>query len=268
MEKNVKICYNRHITKTKVKIVPRPQRCRRVCSEPEYSCFEPEGVKNPETVVLYVDEYEVIRLVDFEKQNHEECAVIMDISRTTVTEIYERARYKISDCIINGKQLVISGGNYRICNGIFKLCCNKQCKRNEEKNIIAKGIDNMRIAVTYNNGEVFQHFGHTEHFKIYDVENAVITTSKVIDTNGKGHGALAGFLKEQGVEVLICGGIGGGAQMALTDAGIEFYGGISGNADEVVNALINGNLVYNPNIQCNHHSHDDNHKCGNGGCHK
>ena len=91
--------------------MPRPKRCRRVCSEPEYSCFEPEGVTNPESVVLSVDEYEVIRLVDFEKQNHEQCAAVMDISRTTVTEIYERARYKISDCIVNGKQLVISGGN-------------------------------------------------------------------------------------------------------------------------------------------------------------
>ena len=118
--------------------MPRPKRCRRVCSEPEYSCFEPEGVTNPESVVLSVDEYEVIRLVDYEKQNHEQCAVIMDISRTTVTEIYERARYKISDCIVNGKQLVISGGNYRICSGKHKACCERPCRRyaeNSEKNI-------------------------------------------------------------------------------------------------------------------------------------
>ncbi len=116
--------------------MPRPKRCRRVCSEPEYSCFEPEGVSNPESVVLSVDEYEVIRLVDFEKQNHEQCAAVMDISRTTVTEIYERARFKISDCIVNGKQLVISGGNYRICSGKHKSCRERPCRRcteNSEK---------------------------------------------------------------------------------------------------------------------------------------
>lgn len=71
----------------------------------------------------------MIRLVDFEKQNHEQCAAVMDISRTTVTEIYERARYKISDCIVNGKQLVISGGNYRICSGKHRACCERPCRR-------------------------------------------------------------------------------------------------------------------------------------------
>lgn len=255
--------------------MPRPQRCRRVCSEPEYSCFEPEGVTNPESVVLSVDEYEVIRLVDFEKQNHEQCATVMDISRTTVTEIYKRARFKISDCIVNGKQLVISGGNYRICSGKHKSCCERPCRKyteNPEKNIIAKGRKDMKIAVTYDNGEIFQHFGHTEQFKVYEVKNGVITKSEVIESNGSGHGALAGLLADAGIEVLICGGIGGGAQMALFDAGIQLYGGVSGNSDEAVLALINGTLGYNPDVQCNHHSHEEGHSCGehgcgNGGCH-
>ena len=157
--------------------MPRPQRCRRVCSEPQYSCFEPEGVSNPESVVLSVDEYEVIRLVDFEKLSHEQCAAIMDISRTTVTEIYERARYKISDCIVNGKQLVISGGNYRICSRKHQSCGKRSCRRhaeNSEKNIITKGQRDMKIAVTYDNGEIFQHFGHTELFKIYEIEGGTV----------------------------------------------------------------------------------------------
>lgn len=109
--------------------MPRPQRCRRVCGEPQYSCFEPEGTQNPDCVILSVDEYEAIRLVDYEKQSHEQCANIMDISRTTVTEIYERARFKISDCIVNGKQLIISGGNYRICSGKHNSCRNRPCWR-------------------------------------------------------------------------------------------------------------------------------------------
>ena len=89
----------------------------------------------------------------------------------------------------------------------------------------------MRIAVAYENGEIFQHFGHTEQFKIYDVEDNKIVSSQVVDTNGSGHGALAGFLKENKVDALVCGGIGGGARSALSDAGIKLYGGVQGNAE-------------------------------------
>lgn len=91
-----------------------------------------------------------------------------------------------------------------------------------------KETDQMRIAVTYENGEIFQHFGHTEQFKLYDIENNQVVKCQIADTNGQGHGALAGFLTEAGVDVLICGGIGGGAQSALATAGIKLYGGVSG----------------------------------------
>ena len=90
----------------------------------------------------------------------------------------------------------------------------------------------MKIAVTYEQGNVFQHFGHTEQFKIYDIENNSVVNSEIIDTNGSGHGALAGFLSSHKVEVLICGGIGAGAQMAVADMGIKLYGGVSGDADK------------------------------------
>ena len=95
----------------------------------------------------------------------------------------------------------------------------------------------MKIAVTYENGEIFQHFGHTEAFKIYDIADGKVVSAEVVDTNGSGHGALAGFLVAHGVDTLICGGIGGGAQNALAQAGIRLFGGVSGNADEAVNAL-------------------------------
>ncbi len=126
----------------------------------------------------------------------------------------------------------------------------------------------MKIAVTYENGLIFQHFGHTQQFKIYEVEGKTLLSSQVVDTNGSGHGALAGFLKAQGVEVLICGGIGGGAQNALREAGIQLFGGVSGSADAAVNAFTGGALQYNPNVQCNHHDHGHGvgHTCGNHGC--
>lgn len=122
----------------------------------------------------------------------------------------------------------------------------------------------MRIAVTYEAGLVFQHFGHTAAFKLYDVENGQVVSSRVVDTNGSGHGALATFLREQGVDTLICGGIGGGARMALTDAGITLYGGVYGDADDVVEDLLAGVLRYNPDARCDHHG--EGHSCGSS-CH-
>ena len=130
----------------------------------------------------------------------------------------------------------------------------------------------MRIAVTHENGQVFQHFGHTKEFKIYDVEDKKIVKSEVVDTNGQGHGALAGFLKAAGVDTLICGGIGGGAQNALKEAGIALFGGVSGGADDSVEAFLAGTLSYNPNVKCNHHGegheHGDGHVCGTCGKHE
>lgn len=127
----------------------------------------------------------------------------------------------------------------------------------------------MRVAVTYENGQIFQHFGHTQEFKLYDIEAGKVVSSVVVDTNGSGHGALAGVLNVYKVDVLICGGIGGGAQMALAQAGIKLFGGVSGDADAAVQALIDGTLAYNPDVHCNHHDHEHGHgehSCGSHGC--
>lgn len=127
----------------------------------------------------------------------------------------------------------------------------------------------MIIAVTHEMGQVFQHFGHTEQFKLYEVENTEIKKISFLNTNGSGHGALAGFLKENGVDILICGGIGGGAQNALNEAGIKFFGGVQGSADAAVIAYLKGELSYNPDARCDHHDHEhgEGHTCGEHGCH-
>lgn len=245
----------------------RPVRCRRICTEPAYDCFVPEGIGAGEQVILTLDEYEAVRLIDFEKYTHVQCAKQMDISRTTVTELYESARYKIADCIINGKTLCISGGHYRFCDGTAS-CCGRSCRRAEglsgEIPVKRKGEKEMRIAVTYEKGQIFQHFGHTEEFKLYDIEDGKITGTQVVSTNGQGHGALAGFLTEAGVDALICGGIGGGAQTALAQMGIRLYGGVSGSADEAVDAYLEGKLDFNPDVHCSHHEHE--HSCGEHHC--
>lgn len=97
--------------------MPRPQRSRKICREPAFAHFTPDARPDAEAVVLTVDEFEAIRLVDLEKMTHEQCAERMEISRTTVTEIYESAREKIADSLVNGKRLAITGGNYRVCEG-------------------------------------------------------------------------------------------------------------------------------------------------------
>ena len=130
-----------------------------------------------------------------------------------------------------------------------------------------------RIAVTYDNGEVFQHFGHTEMFKIYEVEDDNVVSSEVIESNGVGHGALAGLLSDNTIDALICGGIGGGAMAALEEAGIEVCAGAEGDTDAVVEAYLKGELT-STGVNCDHHGeghtcgdHGEGHSCGGGGCH-
>lgn len=130
----------------------------------------------------------------------------------------------------------------------------------------------MKIAVTYDDGNVFQHFGRTEFFKVYETEDGKVVSSEVISSNGVGHGALAGVLAEQSVDVLICGGIGEGAQAALKEAGVELCAGAEGNTDQVVEAYLKGELV-STGANCDHHhgeehscgDHEEGHSCG-GGC--
>ena len=249
----------------------RPRKCRNVCRLPETAAFSPEGegAARP-AVILTVDEYETLRLIDREGLSQEECGERMHVARTTVQQIYTSGRRKLADMLVEGLPLRIEGGDYRLCDGGAARRGCRSCIRQDEQrtNIHVKGENIMRIAVTYENGEIFQHFGHTKQFKLYDVTGGKVTASQVVDTNGRGHGALAGVLNTLEADVLICGGIGGGAQTALAQAGIILYGGVSGEADAAVEALLCGKLQFNPNVQCNHHGehHHHDHDCGDHGC--
>ncbi len=234
--------------------MPRPTRCRRIERLPLYRSFSPDDITAADSVRMTVDEFETLRLLDNEGLTQEECASKMNIARTTVTAIYESARKKVADALVHGKRLLITGG-----------CCEFEPVELKQK-IIEKGSSTMRIAVTYENGEVFQHFGHTEQFKLYDVENGVIIGEQIVDTNGSGHGALAGFLQAAKVDALICGGIGMGARTALSDASIKLYAGVQGSADEAAEALASGTLNYNPDASCDHHGHEHHGDCGHDHC--
>ncbi|MGN9136169.1 NifB/NifX family molybdenum-iron cluster-binding protein [Clostridium sp. HCP1S3_B4] len=242
----------------------RPDKIKNICKMPQYTEFNAINSKICNTsLVLSIDEYEVLRLIDYNGLTQEMCAKQMAVSRASIQSIYNNARKKISRFIIEGLPLKIYGGNVSIC----KSHCSNKCFFNNSSIQICNSSDklnikegnNMKIAVTYENGQIFQHFGHTEQFKIYNVEKGKITNTEIINTDGKGHGALGSFLKNQNVEILICGGIGGGAQNALTSCGIKFYGGATGNADENVQSFLNGNLLYNPNVTCSHH--EEGHHC-------
>ena len=223
--------------------MPRPFRCRRIEQLPVYRSFSPDDITAAESVQMTVDEYEALRLLDHEGLTQKTCAARMNISRTTVTAIYDSARKKVADALVNGKRLLITGG----------YCEYEPIEINQI--IIEKGTDTMRIAVTYENGEIFQHFGHTEQFKLYDIEGGKIVNEQIVDTNGSGHGALAGFLQAVKADALICGGIGMGAQTALADAGIALYAGVQGAADAAAKALAEGTLEYDPDARCDHHGH-------------
>ena len=194
--------------------MPRPTRGRRICVRPAYERFTPAGFPGGEAVTLLVEEYECIRSIDHDGLKQEECAKRMAISRTTVAEIYAAARKKIAESLVHGRPLIIEGGFYRLCD--MSAPCGKCCPRAEARQDYRfspprkKGEGTMRIAVPYENenGTVFQHFGHSQAFKLYDVKEDAVEKSEVVSTQGSGHGALAGFLKENEVDALICGGIG------------------------------------------------------------
>lgn len=241
----------------------RPSKTRFICKMPAHCRFTTEG--NPKNGInLTIEEYETIRLMDYLGMTQAECAKQMNVSRATVQALYTEARKKMSRFLVEGTYMEIGGGNFQLCSSpCSATSCFQKQTQNKKK---SKGDKTMKIAVTYENGEVFQHFGHTEQFKVYEVEDGKIISSEVVDTNGQGHGALAGFLFNSGIDVLICGGIGGGARNALAEAGIQLYPGAMGNADAQVESFLKGTLSYDPDTMCSHHSHAEGHVCGDHGC--
>ncbi len=245
--------------------MPRPRKCRKVCCLPDNDGFVPvRGGEELTPIVLNVDEYESIRLIDREGFSQEQCGEYMRIARTTVQQIYAAARKKLADALVEGLPLRIEGGDFTLCNGNSaaygcRNCYQKKIHPMHEK---PKGDNIMRIAVTYENGEIFQHFGHTEQFKIYDVEDGKIISSEVVDAGGSGHGALAGVLSTLKVDALICGGIGVGAVTALQNAGIQILGGAEGEADKCVEEFLGGRLHFGASgcascsSSCGHHHGD------------
>lgn len=250
--------------------MPRPVKCRKVCHFPRVLEFLPAHAETQQSpILLTVDEYETIRLIDKEGFSQEACGEWMQVARTTVQKIYDSARKKLAEALVEGAPLRIGGGEFHLCDGKSAGCGCMDCFKRQyhQQYEKQKGDTVMRIAVTYENGQIFQHFGHTEQFKVYDVQDGTVVSSEVVSTNGSGHGALAGVLTALKADALICGGIGGGAQAALAAAGIQLYGGVSGEADRAVQALLKGELHFDSDVHCEHQNHRGaEHTCGEHGC--
>ena len=224
----------------------RPTKARMIENIPSKSWFKEVGEENGNVLEMYYEEFEVIRLIDYEHLSQSQCALHMHISRSSVQALYEEARKKLARFLVEGGKLHLVGGHYEILK--------------KERTIT------MKIAVTYDQGMVFQHFGKTETFKIYEVDDNQIVDERLMSNQGKGHGALVDLLKEAGVDVLICGGIGAGARNFLNKAGITLFAGAVGDCDRQVEAYLNGTLPKNEAVDCHEHEghhchHEDGHKC-------
>ena len=247
--------------------MPRPVRKRIIYQKPDCTFFAAEGAET-ETVQLTLDELEALRLMDEVGLDQTGCAQRMHVGRSTFQNILNGARKKVAGALVHGRNIEIYGGQVEVSDDAELGCCQYALRTLDRVGGISQREEKeMKLAVTYNpeNGEIFQHFGRTEEFKVYDVENNEIKASTIVSTNGQGHGALIGVLEELKIDTLICGGIGGGAQMGVASMGIKLYGGVQGKADDAVKALLEGRLEQNSNANCNHH-HDEGHNCSHSSC--
>ena len=238
--------------------MPRNPSQKTIRSSPPSRIFIPLGrntASGQSDVNLLLEEWEALRLVDYAGMEQTEAALSMGISRQSVQMLVSSARTKLARAVVEGLPLQIFG--------------------NQEQNKLPdlpreERIRKMKIAVTAEHTQVFPHFGRTPEFYLVAAEDGKITEEKIIAAPAEGHGALVGFLVSQGVDTLICGGIGGGAVNGLRSAGIKVYAGATGPVKEQVLSLLSGQLPQDGDANCDHHGeheHDHEHGQGHGhGC--
>lgn len=230
--------------------MPRPRKCRKICHYPQTLHFLPaEGAEGKEPIILTLDEYEAVRLIDKEGMSQEQCGELMNIARTTVQLIYTSARKKLADALVDGLPLTIAGGDYQLCDGRKALCGIDTCIKHQFHQKYGKPKESqvVRIAVPWENGQIFQHFGRSGQFKLYDTLDGTIRAGEILDTSDCAHGALlADILHTLQTDVLICGSIGDCARAAVEAAGIKLRNGISGGADQAVEALLREHVSIHP----------------------
>lgn len=202
---------------------------------------------------MLLEEWEALRLVDYAGLEQTAAALSMDISRQSVQMLLSSARSKLARVAVEGLPFRIQGDPKDI---------------GSNQSPLSKRKTFMKIAVTTQHTQVFPHFGRTPEFYVVTAEDGKIVEESIIPAPAEGHGALVGFLVSQGVDALICGGVGGGAVNGLRAAGIQIYAGASGSVKEQVLSLLSGQLSQQGDANCDHHGghdHDHQHEHDHGG---
>ncbi|MEA4811822.1 MAG: NifB/NifX family molybdenum-iron cluster-binding protein [Anaerolineaceae bacterium] len=199
-------------------------------------------------IALNLEEWESIRLVDYLDLEQTRAAGMMGVSRQTLQALLRSAHQKVARCLVEALPLRIEGGHYTLSD--------------TDENMKEIRSERMKIAVCTQDGDVFEHFGRTPAFTIFEIEEGQIESETLLEAPAEGHGALTGFLKTEGVNVLICGGIGGGAVNALRAMGIELHAGASGKVRDQVQSFLAGQLADLGESNCNHHGHGQHGSCG------
>jgi predicted DNA-binding protein (UPF0251 family)/predicted Fe-Mo cluster-binding NifX family protein len=229
----------------------RPKNCRAVGGEPAQFCYKPAGIPaaDLEEVVLFLDEYEALRLADYEGLQQEEAASRLEVSRQTFGRIVTSARKKIADVLVNGKALRIVGGPVRI---------------------EYKGVRCMKIALPSRDGRIDAHFGHCAYFTVYTAEDGKIVAEERVDSP-EGCGCksnVASVLAAKGVTLMLAGNMGDGAVRVLSGQGIQTVRGCEGDVRGVAEAWLAGKILDSGESCASHgtgHSHDDGHVCAHRG---
>ncbi len=225
--------------------MPRPHKWRCLECRPGTKVFGPVGVpgRQLEKLVLSFDELEVLRLLHLEGTTQDEAGAKLGVSRSTVSRIARRAHHTVTEALVQGKAIHIEGGPVTVV----------RISSTSVATVPSKG-ENMIIAVPYLEGDVNAHFGSTRTFLIAETKDGKLESTSVFELQGMqhNHGGIADFLKEQGVEVIIAGGMGGPMQTALKDAGFDLYCGVGGPAVVAIEALLAGELEQSE-ATCGHH---------------
>ena len=242
--------------------MPRPRKCRRVCGMPEIQVFGPADAE--QAVVMTVEEFETIRLIDHLGDTQELCAQQMGVARSTVQSIYNQARRKLAEALVQGKCLRIQGGDYEICERRENCGRHHGCHSCGGRRRKIDGTEEelqMKIAVASEGTQVTGHFGHCANFNIYEVEDQRVTGESSVDNPGHRPGFLPNFLADMGVTVIIAGGIGAHAIEIFADRGVQVVAGASGDAKAAAEAFLRGELKHDGSA-CHKHHHEHEHHEG------
>ena len=264
----------------------RPKNIRKISETPGSIGFKPIGSRKHHTIMLHLEEYEAIRLCDYDMMTQAEAAELMEVSRPTLTRIYASARQKIARALVEQSAVMIKGGSAYMdgqwyecqeCGTKFnninpliredELCCpvcnGKDIATTESTDTTNK--NNMKkIALPSRDGKIDGHFGHCEFYTIVTIDenNQIVKTENMPSPQGCGcKSNIASKFQEDGVTVMLAGNMGAGALNKLSAHGIEVFRGCTGPIMDVLNAYLEGK-IQDSGIGCQHHHGNGDHECG------